>query len=222
LLSHMFTVAERWGLRPYESNPCRGLEKYPEPPRERLLSEVELQRLGSAIRQFEKAEGDWRTSGILRLLIFTGARKSEILQLKWDWVNWSEGYARLPRSKTGPRLLALPDQAISILELLKNSTLSNSNNYVFPAWRGSGHYIGLQKSWLIVRGLAGLNDVRIHDLRHCYASTAVSSGESLFTVGLILGHKQAATTQRYTHIGISALREVANRTSNKLAAQIST
>src|SRR2546430_4190466 len=90
--------------------------------------------------------------------------------------------------------------------------------YVLPAERGDGHFVGIEKPWQRVRGAAGLDDVRIHDLRHSFASIAVSGGDSLYLVGKVLGHRQSRTTERYAHLKDDPLRAVANRTSERIAA----
>jgi integrase len=90
--------------------------------------------------------------------------------------------------------------------------------YVLPAERGDGHFVGIQKAWQHIRGAAGLDDVRIHDLRHSFASIAVSGGDSLYLVGKVLGHRQSRTTERYAHLMDDPLRAVANRTSERIAA----
>ena len=238
LVSHIFTVAEKWGLLDRGANPCRGIDRFHERPRERYLTDEELQRLGEALRisaigyggidwatysvpqQFarETAE-DWRAIAAIQLLLLTGARMTEVLSLRWDWIDNRLGIARLPDSKSGPKLLYLPERAMLLLgDLRKRASKEYPNSpFVLPGNRATTCFQGLFHPWRRIRGLAGLHDLRIHDLRHVYASTAVSQGDSLYIVGRILGHRQLSTTERYAHLAIGPVREVANRTAAKLA-----
>jgi integrase len=220
LMSHMFNMAERWGLRPRRSNPCEHVAKYPERARERMLSPEELARLGSALvtaisgplpRQFPK---DWRAIALVKLLIFTGARLSEVLRLRWDELDLQRGVARLSDSKTGSKTIYLTEPALEVLRAIPRF---DNSPFVLPGDRDGRHYSGVQKAWRRIRALADLQDVRLHDLRHTHASEAVSAGESLYIVGKILGHTRAATTQRYSHLAEHPIRDAANRTAARLA-----
>jgi integrase len=223
-------MAERWGLRPRRSNPCEHVAKYPERARERMLSSEELARLGSALatatngypsgfnrwhaplrRQFPE---DWRAIAVVKLLIFTGARLSEVLGLRWDQIDLQRGIARLSDSKTGSKSIYLTEPAIEVLRAIPRF---DNSPFVLPGDRDGRHYSGVQKAWRRIRALAGLHDVRLHDLRHTHASEAVSAGESLYIVGKILGHSHAATTQRYSHLAEDPIRDAANRTAARLA-----
>jgi integrase len=230
LMSHMFNMAERWGLRPRRSNPCEHVAKYRERARERMLSPEELARLGSAFataaagypggfnldhppsrRHFPE---DWRAIAVVKLLIFTGARLSEVLGLRWDQVDLQRGIARLSESKTGSKTIYLTEPAV---EILRSVPRSDTHRSCCPAIATGTHYSGVQKAWRRIRALAVLQDVRLHDLRHTHASEAVSAGESLYIVGKILGHTHAATTQRYSHLAEDPIRNAANRTAARLA-----
>jgi len=214
LLSHLFRMAEIWGERPPGSNPCRYVEKFGERQRERFLSADELARLGEALKH---AEGKEPPSAIaaIRILILTGCRLSEILSLRWEWIDFERGCLLLPDSKTGAKNVPLGAPALRALaEMLHQE----DSPFVLPAERGDGHFVGIQKPWQRIRAEAGLNDVRIHDLRHSFASIAVSGGDSLFLVGKVLGHRQSRTTERYAHLKDDPLRAVANRTSERIAA----
>jgi integrase len=238
LVSHIFTVAEKWGLLAMRGNPCKGADRFRERPRERYLSDDELHRLGEALKTAEMGyqavdwstyssrsclvrttAEDWRAVAAMRLLIFTGARMTEILSLRWDWIDKGRGVGRLPDSKTGPKLLFLPQRAMFILEELSNRIHVEypGSPFVLPGDRPWSHFQGLFHPWRRVRTIARLNDLRIHDLRHVFASTAVSAGDSLYMVGRILGHRQPSTTQRYAHLSIGPVLEVANRTASRLA-----
>lgn len=237
LVSHIFTAASRWGVIDV-GNPCRGIDRFRERPRERYLTEEELERLGHALRIAANGYGhinwrnysvppnldrerpeDWRSIAALQLLLLTGARMTEILSLRWDWVDRKLRIAKLPDSKTGPKLIYLPDSAVRVLERIKQRVTKEYplSPFVFPGNRARTYFQGLFHPWQRIRAIAGLEDLRIHDLRHVYASTAVSGGESLYIVGRILGHKQSATTERYAHLAIGPVLAVANRTASKLA-----
>ena len=153
--------------------------------------------LGDALNDALIAGLNEQAIAILRLLIFTGARKGEIEALLWESVDIEGGYLRLADSKTGPKSIPLNAGARNILSEV---TVLEGSSYVFPANKGEGYFQGTPKVWLKVREIAGLDDVRLHDLRHSFASIAVSGGASLPIVGALLGHTNAATTQRYAHL----------------------
>ncbi|HME23863.1 MAG TPA: tyrosine-type recombinase/integrase [Acetobacteraceae bacterium] len=157
---------------------------------------------------------DWRAIAAFRLLIFTGARLSEILTLRWEWIDAAQGTARLPDSKTGAKNLYLPPGALAVLGGLPRMA---GNPHVLPGGRPGAAFVGIQKPWQRVRALAGLPGLRIHDLRHAFASVAVAGGDSLFIVGKILGHRQASTTERYAHLAPDPAKAVADRTAERLA-----
>jgi len=216
LVSHIFTMAERWDIVPPGTNPCRGAKRYEEAPRERYLSEEELQRLGRALKAAQgRPENDWRAITAFQLLLMTGARLSEILTLEWRFIDWSGGFARLPDAKAGPRTLTLPDHALALLNSVRDEH-GGAGRFVFPGKRPGTSFTGIQKPWQRLRRDAGIEDVRIHDLRHSFASVAVARGESLYLVGHVLGHRRAITTQRYAHVAVTPMLEVANRTADHL------
>jgi len=220
-LSHMFTIAESWGLRPEDSNPCRKIKRYAEFARERSLSSHELERLGCALAKSQanpETVEDWRAIACFKLLLFTGARLSEFLSLRWEWIDWARGIARLPDSKTGRKNLILSTPALDLLVSLPTRA---AQGYAFPGLRADSHFVGIQKPWQRLRKLAGLEDVRLHDLRHAFASVAVSAGDSLYTVGAILGHRQPSTTQRYAHLSVDPVRAVADKTAIRIAGFLS-
>jgi len=216
LLSAMLGWAEKVGERDDGSNPCRHVDRYPENARERLLTAEELGRLGDVLGQAEALGlSDWRPVAVVRLLLFSGARLSEVLGLRWEWLNLETGIVRLPDSKTGAKNLILPAPA---LELLTGLPRFADNEHVIPGDRAGAAFVGIQKAWQRIRAAAGLGDVHLHDLRHAFASTAVAAGDSLYIVGKLLGHKQATTTQRYSHLAPDPAKAVADRTANRLRA----
>jgi len=219
LLGAIFSFAVARGLCP--DNPAQGVKTFKTLNAERFLSAEELSRLGEALSGAEKDGANPFAIAAIRLLALTGARKSEILTLHWKsnsagsgHVDFEHGCLHLTDSKTGSKRVPLGAPA---LEILADMPRIDGNPYVFPS-KASGHYAGLQKVWDQIRRRAGLDDVRLHDLRHSYASTAVASGDSLYLVGKILGHQQASTTQRYAHLSDDPLRDVADRTAKKIAS----
>ena len=202
VLSVMMTQAERWKLRPEGSNPCRNIRRYRTKPRERFLSLDELNRLGSVLDHAD----DVQAAAAIRLLLFTGARSAEITGLKWDWIR--DTRAVLPDSKTGPKAIQFSPPARAVLH-----GLSRSGSFVFPNRRGDGPMKNLGSRWRRIRQRAGLDDVRIHDCRHTYASHAVMSGLDLYTVGRLLGHADTGSTERYAHLADEHVREAAGHIS---------
>ncbi len=216
LLSHMLNVAERWGLRPDGSNPCRHVEKFKLRKRERFLSEAELGRLAAVLTDAEETDTELPSIiAAIRLLLFTGARLSEILTLRWEHVDMEGQCLRLPDSKTGAKVVYLPPAALEILTALDRH---EDNPYVIAGAKSGSHLVNLQKPWRRIRAKAHLNDVRLHDLRHSFASMAVAGGLSLPVIGALLGHTQPATTARYAHLADDPLKQAANLIGGRIAA----
>ncbi len=202
VLSVMMRQAELWDFRPQGSNPCRNMRRYKTAPRERFLSVEELKRLGFVLDHAE----DTQAAAAIRLLLFTGARLSEITALRWDWIRGTR--AVLPDSKTGPKAIQLPQPARAVL-----NALPRDSEYVFPNPAGDAPMKNLGYRWLKLRDLTGLDDVRIHDCRHTFASHAVMSGLDLYTVGRLLGHADLASTERYAHLADEHVRAAAGHIS---------
>jgi integrase len=154
------------------------------------------------------------SNAALRLLILTGCRKSEILGLQWDWMRWERSCIELPDSKTGAKIVPLGTPS---LELLRSLPRLEGNDHVLPGAAGKGHLVGLQKIWDRIPTRAQLPDVRLHDLRHSFASAGAAGGDSLFIIGKLLGHSQGRTTQRYAHLADHPLLAAANRISGRIA-----
>jgi integrase len=215
LLSKMFNLAERWGLRPDGSNPCRHVERYRENQRERFLSPEELGRLGDVLRDVERdAIEPPSVVAAIRLLILTGARRSEILRLRWEHVDLERGVLRLPESKTGERVLYLNPPAVEVL-----SRLEQRGPWVLPTASGTGP-VSLSNPWTRIRDRAGLANVRVHDLRHSFASVGAGAGLGLPIIGKLLGHTQAATTQRYAHLADDPMRQASEVIGQRIAAAL--
>ncbi len=200
LLSKMFAWS---GLRG-ERNPCCGVERFGEKKRRRYLSAAELQCLGAALDHFEREGGvSLYPLAAIRLLLLTGARLSEILTLQWAWVDMERRCLSLPDSKTGAKEIHLNEPAQALLSALPREL---QNPFVIVGQRPGTHLVNLEKPWRRVRTQAGLDDVRLHDLRHSFASVGAGAGLGLPIIGALLGHTQAATTARYAHLASDPLR----------------
>ncbi len=155
----------------------------------------------------------------IRLLALTGARLSEILTLRWDFVDLERACLRLPVSKTGKKVVYLSAPA---LELLSRLPRVEGNPHVIVGERRGAHLVNLQKPWRRLRHAAGLDEVRIHDLRHSFASVAAASGQSLIIIGALLGHTQPQTTARYAHLAADPLRAANESVGEKIADAMGT
>jgi integrase len=185
-------------------NPCVGIERFAEEKRKRYLSASELKRLGGALREAEARNLISPFSlAAIRLLLFTGARLSEILTLRWTEVDQERACLQLRDSKTGAKTIHLSRAA---LEVLENLPRTSGNPFVICGQRDGSHLVNLQKAWRVVRELAGLGDLRLHDLRHSFASIGVGEGLGLPLLGGLLGHTQPATTARYAHLANDPLK----------------
>lgn len=220
VLSAMLNWAVERGLR--ADNPAKGVKLNKLRTRDRFLTTGELGRFGDALTAAEREGVNRQSLAALRLLVLTGCRKNEILSLRWEHVDFEHAALRLPDSKTGAKVVPLGPPALAILSALKPAKAvprdAKRPAYVFPAARGDGHHVGLPAVWRKVATAADLTDVRVHDLRHAFASVAVADGSSLYIVGKVLGHTQAATTERYSHLDLDPVRAVADRTSRRIAA----
>jgi integrase len=213
----LLNFAIELGLRPTGSNPARGIKPYRENKRERFLTEAEIAKAADAITAAEQAGtlGPHGAAG-LRLCLFTGARSGEITAIEWLHVDWQRRLIRLPDSKTNePRTIHLSEPA---LEVLKG--LPRIGPYVVAGGRPGEAYQSLRRAWISIRNRVGLDDVRLHDLRHSYASLAASKGISLQTIGKLLGHRDPQTTARYSHLATDAVAAVNDELGAAMQAAI--
>ncbi len=214
VLSKMFGLAEAWGLRPKRSNPCRSVRKYRPRYRERFLSRAEYQRVG---RVLEEANAWPPAVAAIRLLMLTGCRSEEIASLKWDDVDRGSGELRLRDTKTGPRRVPLTPTAIELIDGIERI---EGNPWMFPGKKPGTRVASLANHWHVLREKADLPGVRLHDLRHSYASRALAIGESLSMIGKLLGHANVETTARYVHLARDAEKVAAARVAGSIEAQI--
>ena len=218
LLSRMFKMAEAWGLVPPGENPCRGLRRYRTRKRERFLTQEEFRRLGRALREIEAEGNAWPSAAAaIRLLALTGCRRSEILDLRWDDVDRTTGELRLRDAKEGPRMVPLTKPVSRVLEGIPRLS---DNPWVISSRHGRGRLGNLSYYWGAVRERAGLHDVRIHDLRHSYASRALALNESLSAIGRLLGHHHVVSTARYAHLMRDAEKAAAARVGESIGVHV--
>ncbi|MGB3831048.1 MAG: tyrosine-type recombinase/integrase [Mesorhizobium sp.] len=240
IIGAMYSWALKGRVIEMPENPVIGVERYREDNRERFLTTEEISRLAEALREAETAGVPWEpdpekkvkhapkaenrrvkidehVAAAIRLLLFTGARLREILHLKWEYVDFERGLLLLPDSKTGRKTIILNAPALALLTDLKRVGV-----YVI-----AGETAGtddekprsdLKRPWALVTKRAGLDGLRIHDLRHSFASFGAGGGMGLPVIGKLLGHTQAATTQRYAHLDADPLRRASNAIANTIAA----
>lgn len=236
VVGSMYTFAERGGFVAEGQNPARGIAKFKEGRRERFLTGEELERLGKAVREAETTGIPWtvdhsnpktkhapksaqttkmnsHAAAALRLLLFTGCRLREILHLRWEHVDLERGLLFLPDSKSGQKTVILNAPALAVLHALERL-----GSYVVPGADPEQPRHDLKRPWSAVTKRAGLTGVRLHDLRHTYASFGAGGGLGLPIIGRLLGHAQAATTARYAHLDNDPLRRASEAIAGRIAA----
>lgn len=212
-LCSAFNFGIRRGVRP--DNPALGVRKFPGKKLGRFLSPAELARLGEVLAAAEALDVESLYAvAAIRLLILTGCRKMEILSLQRSWIDSFNGCFRLPDSKTGAKIVHVGP---AVFELIDAIPEIDGNPYLIPGAAADTHLVNLQKVWKRIRAAAGLGDLRIHDLRHAFASLGATGGESLLIVGALLGHKSSKTTERYAHLSDHPLKGAAERISTEAA-----
>ncbi len=218
VLSRMFVLAEAWEMAPPGRNPCRHVRYYRETSRERFLTPEEFRLLGATLKRLE-AEDSMMPSAIaaVRLLMLTGCRSDEILSLKWDDVDRTARVLRLRDAKTGPRMVPLTGQVLKVLDGIERA---EGVPWVLQGAKTGSRLACLSWHWRRIKQETGLHDVRVHDLRHSYASRALALGESLPTIGRLLGHARVGTTAKYAHLVRDAEKAAAARTGDSIGAHI--
>jgi integrase len=238
VVASMYAFAARTGIVPDGTNPARGIDRFKENRRERFLTVEELERLGSAIREGETTGIPWvvdeskanakhvpkakrstkiapTAAAALRLLLFTGCRLREILHLQWDYVDLERGCLFLPDSKSGRKTVILNAPALAVL-----NGLERIGPYVVPGDDPEQPRHDLKRPWDAVTKRAGVTGVRLHDLRHTYASFGAGGGLGLPIIGRLLGHSQPATTARYAHLDNDPLRRASEAIAGRIAAAL--
>lgn len=202
-----YAVRKQW----LDESPVTGVEIMRPEERSNYLKGDELGRLGEALRNMEAEKFNSKAIAAVRLLIFTGARRGEIIGLKWNDVDFELGVINLPDSKTGKKSIPLGAPALEVLQ-----SLPRTSEFVLPGDDPKKAYQGLQKAWEKIRVRAKLEKLRLHDLRHSFATISTAGGSSLFLVGKVLGHAQTRTTEKYTHTDLDPVKAVAERTSRSI------
>jgi integrase len=238
VIGSMYAFGSRAAVVPEGTNPARGIEKFKENRRERFLTGEELTRLGTAIRVGETVGIPWAVdeaklnskhvpkikrstkisptaAAALRLLLFTGCRLREILHLRWENVDVERGMLFLPDSKSGRKPVILNAPALAVL-----AKLNRVGPYVVPGDDPERPRTDLKRPWEVVTRSSGLLGVRLHDLRHTYASFGASGGLGLPIIGRLLGHTQVTTTARYAHLDNDPLRRASESIANRIAAAL--
>jgi integrase len=225
MLSAAFNLAETWGLRPQHANPCRLVKVRQDKARRRYLKPAETVRLGQALDQWANTPQRWLFACLVRLLLFTGARLREIMECRWEWVDLDAGLISIPpeHHKTGgrtgdDRLIHLPPEAVDILGQLRRFS---DSAWIIPGQDPSKPFNGYRRLWLQVLEVAQIKNLRVHDLRHSFASYAISyGGLNLPAVGQLLGHTSAATTNRYAHLITEAAAAHAAKTTKLITSAL--
>ena len=218
MLFRIYRAAEERELIPEGSNPCRQIAMNRQRRHERFLTDEEFRRLGRVLDEAERSEGGMAYAAMaIRLLLLTGCRKSEILNLRWDAVDLEAGEMRLADTKTGPRTVQLSPAAAAVLARVPRV---EGNRHVIPGTRQACGMSNLQRHWVRIRKRSGLEDLRLHDCRHSFASRALALGESLPMIGRLLGHSQVQTTARYAHLARDSVHEAARRVSDRIEANL--
>ena len=213
LVSTIFAFAVERGL--CAENPARGVKKAPVRKVERFLSEAEIAQLAEALDAEASRSGNPYPSTAIKLLLLTGCRRGEIVNLCWDHVDFERECLRLPDSKTGAKIVYLNAPARALLQQLPRMA---ANPRVIPGMRADSASAAIDKAWASARAAAGLVDVRLHDLRHSFASVGAAGGLSLPIIGALLGHKHATTTARYAHLSADPLRAANDAVGARIAA----
>jgi integrase len=246
LVAAFFTYAERQGVRPKHTNPSADVEPFRESSRERFLTLEEIGQLGEALTRAERKglapapryrrprktgktakhrpksvdksrPADPFAVAAIRFLLLTGWREQEALTLRWDALDLKRGFATLADTKTGKSQRPLGAPAVLLLDELPRV---EGSAYVFPGRKPERPLAEIRRTWCAARHAAGLDDVRLHDLRHSFASVSASAGGSLLVIGKLLGHRESATTQKYAHLLDSPVKALADVAAGTIAGHL--
>ena len=214
VLSVMMRMAELWGYRPHNSNPCKNTRRYKMKPVERFLTADEMARLNAVLTRDEF----WcpHIVAIIRLLMLTGCRFGEIAALEWDWIK--DRRIHLPDSKSGPRTVWLSSAARAVIDAIPR--YGPDCPFLFPARPPTRPIDNIAFQWDRIRDEAGLPGLRLHDLRHSWASTAAMNGVDMVTIAKLLGHALVETTERYVHLSDRSITDAVDRVSNRIGAAL--
>ena len=214
IMSTMMRMAELWGYRAHNSNPCRNTKRYPVQGRERFLTAEEMARLSAVLTRDEF----WcpHIVAIIRLLMLTGCRVGEIISLEWDWIK--NRRIHLPDSKSGPRTVWLSSAARAVIDAIPR--YSPECPWLFPSRPPTRSIDNFEYQWHRIRNEASLPGLRLHDLRHTWASVAAMNGVDMVTIAKLLGHALVETTERYTHLSDQSVSDAADRVSNRIRAAL--
>jgi integrase len=211
LIRFIFNLARKWKIPGVRENPTFGLNTAPDVQRDRFLTPEETKRLIASINVDENRSA----AQTIMMLLLTGARRNEVSHAKWDYIDWERRTLLVPVSKTGkPRAIALNGRAMA---LLRSIPRQGDNPYIFPSPLTGRPCPSLHFPWTRIKQRAILDDLRLHDLRHSFASFLVNEGVSLYVVQGLLGHTQPRTTQRYAHLAQDTLNHAAEIVANVIA-----
>ena len=214
VLSVMMRMAELWGYRPHNSNPCKNAKRYRMKPKARFLTAEEMAQLNAVLTRDEFYCP--HIVAIVRLLMLTGCRVGEVAALEWDWIRGKR--IHLPDSKSGPRTVWLSSAARAVIDAIPR--YRDDCPFLFPARPSTRHIEQFEYQWHRIRNEAGLPGLRLHDLRHSWASTAAMNGVDMVTIAKLLGHALVETTERYTHLSDRSVADAADRVSNRIHAAL--
>jgi integrase len=205
----MFNLARDLGLHAGE-NPATRIQMFSEESRDRFVQPEELPRLFQAIAE----EADPAVRAVVLTALLTGARRTEVLTMRWDEVSLTRAEWRIPQTKAGrPHLLPLPHALVATLRSLSRV---EGNPYVFVGQHGVGHLHDMKRAWERIRMKAGIRDVRLHDLRRTVGSWLAGSGESLPLIGTVLNHRDVSTTAIYARLNLDPVRQALERNASRM------
>jgi integrase len=208
VLIRILNLAIQWEF--LEQNPCRGLTKYTEPKKGRYLHDDELKRFLTALDEVEQSV----SAQVIRFLLFTGLRLSEATHLLWENINFDAGTVLLPNTKSGK------SRTVILNELAKDVVVKmaehKKNKFLFPGLGPKGFLTSPRRKFELVKTKAGIENLRLHDLRHTFASLCVNAGQNLYEVQKLLGHSSSQMTQRYAHLGDKELRAATESVANQI------